>query len=559
MPFHNLAGTIGFSSLPAIALSPAAMTRAEGNGGTTAFTYTLTRSGDTSRAVAVAYAVTGSGANPASASDFAGGVLPSGIVTVPAGQTSAALTVSVAGDTTPESDEGFTVTLTGATLALTIAQATATGTIVNDDASATPILMSSRLNQMGWGGYTGSNGTDTDSNSRIAAFNETGATVTRLRAYFANWYHAAITESAGYNPITVTAAIEYPAGTFTPLLFGGAGAVSIPATGANLAESDEATLATAIPAGAQFWIRSQVVVTSGQKWVQGYLIGTALGEAVDFSTGVAKVTGGTISNYATPDLTHRAYGPVGVKATAFSGTPVTRAYASLGDSIMRADGDAAGDAHGNFQYVGRAMSGRYPYFNTGMSGARARYQPTHLTYRKALYAALGVTDIVMDYGVNDLIDPRSAAQIKADNEAIIAELVAAIPGLRVHPTTITPKTSASSDGYKTVTGQTVLATPAGAFDGGAASQRAIYNGYVRAGLTGAAPYFEAGDAVEFARDDGRWRAGNAPLDNAHLTSTATFSDAATSDGTHPGVTSANGEYGSVFILRDALVAAMAGW
>jgi len=81
--------------------------------------------------------VTGSGANPAAASDFAGGTLPSGTVAFAAGATAATITVGVAGDTLVEPDEGFTVTLSG--LAGTIiATPAASGTIRNDDAPPPP-------------------------------------------------------------------------------------------------------------------------------------------------------------------------------------------------------------------------------------------------------------------------------------------------------------------------------------------------------------------------------------------------------------------------------------
>src|SRR5262249_52523739 len=52
------------------------------------------------------------------------------------GQTSKLVTINVAGDTTAEANEGFTVTLSAPSAGTTIATAAATGTIVNDDISA---------------------------------------------------------------------------------------------------------------------------------------------------------------------------------------------------------------------------------------------------------------------------------------------------------------------------------------------------------------------------------------------------------------------------------------
>ena len=56
----------------------------------------MTRTGDTGSAHSVSWSLTGSGANPASASDFAGNVLPSGTVSFAAGETSKTITVNVA-------------------------------------------------------------------------------------------------------------------------------------------------------------------------------------------------------------------------------------------------------------------------------------------------------------------------------------------------------------------------------------------------------------------------------------------------------------------------------
>ena len=122
--------------LPTVALGPAAVSHAEGDAGTTDFAYTVTRTGDTTGASTVTYSVTGSGANPANAADF-GGTLPTGPVTFAAGETTKTITINVAGDTTVEPDEGFTVTLSNATGA-TLGTTTGQGVIANDDVAAPP-------------------------------------------------------------------------------------------------------------------------------------------------------------------------------------------------------------------------------------------------------------------------------------------------------------------------------------------------------------------------------------------------------------------------------------
>ena len=119
-----------------MAIAATDASKAEGNTGSTPFTFTVTRSGDTTGASSATYTVTGSGANAANAADFTGAALPTGTVSFAAGETSKLVTINVAGDTTAEANEGFTVTLSAPSAGTTIATAAATGTIVNDDASS---------------------------------------------------------------------------------------------------------------------------------------------------------------------------------------------------------------------------------------------------------------------------------------------------------------------------------------------------------------------------------------------------------------------------------------
>ena len=96
---------------PSLSIAAANASLDEGNSGSTAFTFTVTRTGSTTGASTASYAVTGSGANPAAAADFTGGVLPTGTVSFAAGETSKTITVNVAGDSTVEPGENFTVAL----------------------------------------------------------------------------------------------------------------------------------------------------------------------------------------------------------------------------------------------------------------------------------------------------------------------------------------------------------------------------------------------------------------------------------------------------------------
>ena len=115
-------------ALPAIATSTS-----EGNSGTTTVNVTVTRTGDTNVATDVNWAITGTGTNPASANDFGGSVLPSGMITFAIGALTQTISFDIQGDVALEPDETFTLTLTSATGGAVLSTPTQAGTIVNDD------------------------------------------------------------------------------------------------------------------------------------------------------------------------------------------------------------------------------------------------------------------------------------------------------------------------------------------------------------------------------------------------------------------------------------------
>lgn len=113
-----------------LSIAAADASKNEGDNGTTAFTFTVSRTGDVSAPGSVNWTVSGNGATP---DDFANGVYPSGVLQFGSGDTTATISVDVSGDLDVEADEGFTVALSSATSGATIAAASADGTISNDD------------------------------------------------------------------------------------------------------------------------------------------------------------------------------------------------------------------------------------------------------------------------------------------------------------------------------------------------------------------------------------------------------------------------------------------
>ncbi len=119
---------IGVGTVPtvSVAVAPAAVNE----DGTGALVYTFTRSGATTDPLTVNYSVSGTAT---SGTDFAA---LSGSLTIPAGQTSATVSVNPTDDTTVEPDETIILTVTDAAAYDLGTPSVATGTITNDDVAA---------------------------------------------------------------------------------------------------------------------------------------------------------------------------------------------------------------------------------------------------------------------------------------------------------------------------------------------------------------------------------------------------------------------------------------
>ena len=114
-------------------LSIADATVTEGHSGTSEAVFSVTLSAAATNTVSVAFATADGTATAGADYQAANGTL-----TFTTGQTATRITVAVIGDTVPEPDETFTVTLSNPANA-TFADATATGTITNDDPEPPPV------------------------------------------------------------------------------------------------------------------------------------------------------------------------------------------------------------------------------------------------------------------------------------------------------------------------------------------------------------------------------------------------------------------------------------
>ncbi|MBS7790189.1 cellulase family glycosylhydrolase [Roseococcus sp. SDR] len=131
--------------LPTLSIGDAQIT--EGNSGTAQMLFTVTLSRAMGSAVSVNWGTQNGTAT--AGSDYVAG---SGTLNFAAGETSKTIAVAINGDAVAEANEGFSLLLSAANGA-TIADGTATGTILNDDAAASGDTASFRVTKSWNGGF----------------------------------------------------------------------------------------------------------------------------------------------------------------------------------------------------------------------------------------------------------------------------------------------------------------------------------------------------------------------------------------------------------------------
>ena len=317
--------------------------------------------------------------------------------------------------------------------------------------------------------------------------------ITNLKAAYANFkdIYGTVAVSAG---LVLTASVEYPAGTFTRLTFGGLNTGNV-ASG-TIGETDLVSIS--IPKGAMFWIRTY----------------QANGGTVLYSTGGRSANGDAFATNG-PDLTMTS-GTMTTSATTFSpiavlGTTTGTSVGLIGDSIQ------AGK-NGTAYYAGimsGALGDAIPHVNFGVSGSTAglggAYYLTQLFSPLKTFLDTYCPVIVTNHGTNDLGTVTATSTALSALSALLGQFTLAKKKLI---STLIPRT-ASTDGWITDANQTVYYT------GDAQPGYTTFNAAVRAGsVSGANDYFDVYPVLVSGTRDEVWI--NSPSANYY-----------TSDGTHP--------------------------
>jgi lysophospholipase L1-like esterase len=321
--------------------------------------------------------------------------------------------------------------------------------------------------------------------------------VTAIEVTLCNWYvrQSDGAEAGPGGPTTFAVAIEYPAGVFTQLTQAGNATPSI-ADGANATFTGNVT----IPKNTTFWHRIYATNAGGQmvnvNFANSY--DPSRGDAFTFN-GPNQTMGGTLDDNGSSSF---CVFPAMVRALSTLGV-----WVAFGDSTCNGVTDTIPDATGATGWYGRALSAKGPYCNFGCSGDQMTWFVNNSTKRRALAALAGMTKGINGYGINDITQNRSQAQLEADR----ATFMSLFPGKPIYNITIPPKTG----GGPTAAGQSEDAVKG--------ALRIAYNTAARAGIAGSAGLIDIASVVE--------------TDNLHETTTVlnggVWLPAAWGDGTHP--------------------------
>jgi len=343
----------------------------------------------------------------------------------------------------------------------------------------------------------------------------TRSPITQIKFIFPNWYGVSGGggETAPGSTATITASVEYPPGTCTPLTFSSASSATI--TNGGQVTSDYVTIPGGIPTNTLAKIREYLLNSSGIV-VNNFLQPTAgMGDAL--IVGNSGVVDQTVScGTVTDGGNFQTIAPLAIIA------PITAAaVCGYGDSIMIGvnnthQPNSAGDSGEVMPSIGPSFG----YSNMGVNGETASsFVSTH-TNRAAVLPYC--SHEVVEYGTNDLyLNGESAATLEGNLTTIYGYGAASLVSPKtVFQTTLIARTT-SNDSWATTSGQLYVITPyAGEVP------RVTFNSDLTSAAFGPnGGYFAPDPVVGTSTNNGFWKSVGAGL--------ACSGGAWTQDGTHP--------------------------
>lgn len=321
--------------------------------------------------------------------------------------------------------------------------------------------------------------------------------ITALRLAEANWYiNTAMAETGMGANLAVTASIEYPLNDCHQISWGGSSTGAV----ATLTTLVSDPIAIHIPKGAMFAVRRFVSCTAGIPFTS-FSDQTDRGFGTDvFGYAASGIGDQTMTNAAVTTAQSPGFIHFPAAILAMTRRP---SLAVIGDSrnvgSTASSSTAAFDAIGNLGEIQRSIGAHLGCLDLGIYGEKLQ----NFVASNARRVELGsyCSHICIEMGINDVTGGRSAAQIAADTAAIAAYF----PDHRLVLSTMPPSTT-STDGWASVDNQTIHAN-----DG----IRVAVNNARRALPSPFVACWDVADAVESARDSGKWKAPGHTADGLH--------------------------------------------
>lgn len=350
--------------------------------------------------------------------------------------------------------------------------------------------------------------TDTTTNKQIMGRSAhiAAQSITALKIAFGNFNGIAVPADQGLGgTITLTAGIEYPAGTFTRVTFSG-GSTSATVASNGVVFSDFISIAGGIPNGATFWVRMYATSATGilyNNWQN-----TFLGEAT--AVGASGVVDKTISGTITDTGQGWSFPPLAVLGQTSNPSVII-----VGDSIgfgTNDTEDASSSATGfnaKIGLVARSL-GSVPFLNLSRPAMQATGWASNCPASQQLVPK--GSHLVTQIGTNDIFNGRSSAQLTTDLQSIWSlkrsrQKVFQCTLLPRDTDPGTPQPAFTTLGQQTPADATVYNT---------------FNDAVKAGLSGAAGFYDTCSVFESSLHSRLWL--------------VTPSPPYTADGTHPNTT-----------------------